>query len=65
MKRKLSLLYAKLLAKFYNGVLRLHSINPKGYWEFTIESYYYDEGTLYISKGLRKWYITLNLSKNG
>ena len=29
MKLKLSLLYAKLLAKFYNGVLRLHSINPK------------------------------------
>lgn len=54
MKRKLSLLYAKLLAKFYNGVLRLHSINSKGYWEFTIESYYYEEGTLYTSKGLRK-----------
>ena len=42
------------LAKFYDGVLRLHSINSKGYWEFTIESHYYDEGTLYISKGLRK-----------
>ena len=54
MKRKLSLLYAKFLAKFYNGVLRLHSINSKGYWEFTIESHYYDEGPLYISKGLRK-----------
>ena len=53
MKLKLSLLYAKLLAKFYDGVLRLHSINSKGYWEFTIESYYYGEDPLYISKGLK------------
>ena len=55
MKRKLSLLYANLLAAYYKGRLSLHSINSKGYWEFTIESYYYDEGPLYISKGLRKW----------
>ena len=54
MKRKLSLLYANFLAAYYEGRLSLHSINSKGYWEFTIESYYYDEGPLYISKGLRK-----------
>lgn len=54
MKRKLSLLYAKCLAIYYNGRLSLHSINSKGYWEFTVESYFYDEGTLYTSKGLRK-----------
>ena len=53
MKRKLSLLYAKLLAKFYNGVLRLHSINSKGYWEFTVNSEFHDEPPLYKSKGLR------------
>ena len=54
MKRKLSLLYASFLAAYYEGRLSLHSINSKGYWEFTIESHYYDEGPLYISKGLRK-----------
>ena len=54
MKLKLSLLYANFLAAYCKGKLSLHSINSKGYWEFTIESEYYDEGPLYISKGLRK-----------
>ena len=53
MKLWLSKLYATIIAEYYGGILNLHSINSKGYWEFTVNSEFHDEPPLYKSKGLR------------
>lgn len=49
----LSKLWAELVAFYYGGALKLHSISQKGIWEFTVESPFYGEEPLYKSKGLR------------
>lgn len=52
-KETISRIYGEILAQYYDGKLKLHYINQKGYWEFSIESYFYGEEPLYKTKGLR------------